>query len=251
TAVDEAQPIIIDSDTEAPPHPPTPAPQNGVRPLAIAQYFVPGAPRLHPIKTPPAYVTFPQHWDFTTNNYNQTDDFNVANFGAALEPGPWPGLNVNVINTIKRQQNNNNPSIAFNAQVIQYLVLTIQFLGSAATIRDPPNQDPDDDGVWGKVEDHVQFYRATEIMEQWASYKQKEYHDPSLSRQLQEDQVAQNTAPAATTTAIDNANTTIERRALLTLAGRGGFGRGEGRGRGGRGGRGRGNAHPPAQISSA
>ena len=217
---------------------------------------LPGAPAVNPSDTPQA-VRYPPTGAFQVDDHVTEDDWDQPTGFNAFSTGfegasAWDGVTVNSLDVVNTQSKSRNPQVAYDAQTIMFLTRTIQYFGEIGIWKDVYDQDPDDQGEFFKIKDHYQYKRAVLVLDQWAAYKQTGYRDTSLGRQLQADQVQLNLAPGATTTAISAANTTIERRALLTLAGRGGFRRGGGRGgRGGRGGGTTGSSRAPAQVSSA
>lgn len=171
-----------------------------------------------------------------------------------LAPGSFPGASIDVFDTVKRLRKSKNAGIAYDTQVLEYTARTLQFFASSGYFvydtgnRDPEN--PQDRYEYVKIKHHEQFENAVQVFEQWASFKETQLNDASLGRQLQANQVQYNLAPSVHDQTRQQAALDVERRALLRLAGRGGFRRG---GRGGRGGQrgGRGAARQERSITEA
>ncbi len=210
-------------------------------------FTVPGAPRFTH-NTIPAIPTFPVNKPFVPNDYNRTDDFPFAPQG--FEDGAaWPGAKIDPLDTIKRLRKDKNPYVAYDTQVIEYLVKSLQFFGEFASYKNG-NESGEDDMDWSKLEDHIQFYRCQQLLEQWAAFKETTFTDPTMGRTLQSNQVRANIAPALGQAPLQQAALDIERRALVSIAsGSGQRHRGRGRGRGAA--RGRGSTRAAATIAEA
>lgn len=210
----------------------------------------PGAPRFNPSSQIPVQIPFPPQGPFVSTIYEPR---NTLPHGAdafsddAVAGGAWPGITINSIDVLNKQLQNKNAAAAYDAQVILYLVRTLQYFGSQALFRNPFNEDLNAQDEWFQVKDNSLYHQATKVVDQWASYKQTGYRDPAMSRQLQQNQAFYNTSPAVDNEDVLLANAFIERRQLFAMAGRGGFGR-RGRGMATRGGRG--GQRGPAAVAS-
>ena len=164
------------------------------------------------------------------DNPNQLPSIPTGDDASKLVPGPFPGVTIDPYDMIKIFMKSKNPSIAYDTQIINYLVATLQYFGTTAVFKSPSNQ-------FHLVKYAQQYHNAILVLQQWASFKQTSLNDKSLATSLSQIQVSQNLAPSIDDTSFNVANLNLERRALLRLAGgsrvgRGGRGSGRGRGRG-------------------
>lgn len=194
---------------------------------ALPEDFVPAAPG-----TP-----YPPVGPFVLPTVNFDPFADPQDGEPTLPQGPFPGVVVDIKDTIKRLEKSSIPGQAYDAWVFHFLVESLQFFGDAAATTIPQGQPRQGERTLLKY--HVQYKRVVQVMQQWASYKNTSINDPSLGRQLQFNQNRSNVAPNSDPIAVQQAALDVERRALLNLASgsgkrRGGSSnRGRGRGRGG------------------